>query len=175
LNNEFYFQSPKFPVGTPIPELSDISFNEEFYYDTFGLGSLRLLNNKHKFDIMPLHVYHEESSHQDQTLGHEIDNEYMKGMKYKSHHLCNSSAWYKIIKDIHVDISTLDFSDINSIKNVVMMNVFLELYPHKNKTYYDEYKTKSEYVLEHIKNQKLDVDKIRLLIKTYTNILTEQL
>lgn len=194
LNNIKYFEYPKCGPTDEIKELNNFICKHGMVYDTFGYAGLMLFYEKYKFDIISLVDFEEDSPYKIMTLGHFVNEEYLKKVKLKSIHICNSSALLNNAWMSGKDycIEHLHINDANFLKNTAFTNAMFKIYSKKQSSYFklmngrfQEFlkliQQNNNYVIEHAKihdpsfSYLSTYDRIEIITNYYVNLLTEKL
>ena len=138
IKNYELYQQPNIKAGEKIKYLNDYMCANDAYFDTFAYGGLILSHNKTKFDIQNLDQFDETTGISSETLHHLIDIDHIQNVKYRSHHICNSSTQLNSrgLDPHKYDENSILLNDINTIKNIVIFDAFLNMYPNKNSSFY---------------------------------------
>jgi hypothetical protein len=152
IKNYELYEQPNMKSGEKIKYLNDYVCKNDVYYDTFAYGGLILAHNKTKFDIQYLDQFDETTGIVGETLGHLIDIDHIQNVKYKSHHICNSSTQLNSrgLDPHEYDEKSILLNDVNTIKNIVIFDAFLDIYPSKNSNYYKFIKNKWDIYLKFV-------------------------
>lgn len=153
IKNYELYQQPVTKAGEKIKYLNDYVCKNDAYYDTFAYGGLILAHNKTKFDIQNLDNIDKSCGIEEETLLHLIDLDHVQKSKYRSHHICNSSTQLNSrgLDPHEYDETSILLNDVNTIKNIVMFDAFLNIYPNKNLNFYNYIKNKWDVYLNFVK------------------------